>query len=105
MELRTNSSLAVHYGLKRRNCTVEKGMKDLFIRGQSNGSILNPLMGEEAAKSAVNTKTRERYTCTTHHCGHCGHCVFLGRAADPRTMMAEITGEEASTVSGFEIDP
>ena len=102
MELRTNSSLAVHYGLKRRPFTVEKGMRDLFIRGQSNGSILNPSMGEEAAKIGVNTKTRERDPCSTHHCGH---SVFLGRGADPRTMMAEITGKEASTVSGFEIDP
>ena len=102
MELRTNSSLAVHYGLKRRTCTVEKGMRDLFIWGQYNGSILNPSMGEEAAKIGANTNTRERDTCTTHHCGH---CVFLARGADPRTMMAEITGNEASTVSGFEIDP
>ena len=44
MELRTNSCLAVHYGLKRRTCTVEKGVWDLFIRGQSNGSMLNPSM-------------------------------------------------------------
>ena len=101
MELRTNSSLAVHYGLKRRTSTVEKGMRDLFIRGQSNGSILNPSMGEEAAKIGANTNTRERDTCTTHHCGH---CVFLARGADPRTMMAEITDKDAGTVSGVEID-
>ncbi len=102
MELRTNSSLAVHYGLKRRTCTVEKVVSDLFIRGQSNGSMLYPSMKEEAAKIVVNTNTRERDTCTTHHCGH---CKFLARGADPRTMMAEITGKEASTVSGCEIDP
>ena len=54
------------------------------------------------AAVGVNTNTRERDTCITHHCGH---CVFLARGADPRTMMAEITGKEASTVSGFEIDP
>ena len=102
MELRTNSSLAVHYGLTRRTCTVEGDVWDLFVRGQSTCSMLNLSMEEEAAKVGGNTNTRERDTCTTHHRGH---CVCLARGADPRTMMAEITGKEASTVSGFEIDP
>ena len=102
MELRTNSSLAVHYGLTQRTCTVEEGVWDLFVRGQSTGSMLKLSMGEEAAKVGGNTNTRERDTYTTHHCGH---CVFLARGADPRTMMAEITGKKANTVSGFEIDP
>ena len=76
-------------------------MWDLFVRGQSTGSMLYLSMGEEAAKVGVNTNTREWDTCTTHHCGH---CVFLARGADPRTMMAEITGKKASSESGFEID-
>ena len=92
----------MHYGLTRRTCTVEKGVWDLFTRGQFTGSMLNPSTEEEAAKIGVNTNTREGDTCTTHHCGH---CVFIARGADPRTMMAEITGKKASTVSGFEIDP
>ena len=59
-------------------------------------------MEEEVAKVGGNTNTRGSDTYTTRHCGH---CVFLARGADPRTMMAEITGKEASTLSGFEIDP
>ena len=64
--------------------------------------MLKLSMGKEAAKVGGNTNTRESDTYTTHHCGH---CVFLARGADPRTMMAEITGKEASTLSGFGIDP
>ena len=93
MELQTNSRLAAHYRLMRRIRTFEERVGELFVRGQSAGSMLHLSIGEEAAAVGVGTAMRDGDTFTTHHRGH---GVFLARGADPRLMMAEIAGKETT---------
>ena len=91
METQTNSQLAAHYGMMRRIRTFEERVGELFVRGQSAGSMLHLSIGEEAAAVGVGSAMRDGDTFTTNHRGH---GVFLARGADPRLMMAEIAGKE-----------
>lgn len=93
----TNSPLAAHYTMMRRIRTFEERVGELFVRGQSAGSMLHLSIGEEAAAVGVGSNMREGDTFTTHHRGH---GVFLARGADPRLMMAEIAGKETGYCSG-----
>ena len=97
METQTNSQLAAHYGMMRRIRTFEERVGELFVRGQSAGSMLHLSIGEEAAAVGVGSAMRDGDTFTTHHRGH---GVFLARGADPRLMMAEIAGKETGYCSG-----
>jgi len=97
METKTNSQLAAHYAMMRRIRTFEERVGELFVRGQSAGSMLHLSIGEEAAAVGVGSSMRDGDTFTTHHRGH---GVFLARGADPRLMMAEIAGKETGYCSG-----
>ena len=97
MGLKTNSRLAEHYDLMRRIRTFEERVGELFVRGQSAGSMLHLSIGEEAAAVGVGSNMHDGDTFTTHHRGH---GVFLARGADPRLMMAEIAGKETGYCSG-----
>ncbi len=97
MVLNTNSRLAAHYELMRKIRTFEERVGELFVRGQSAGSMLHLSIGEEAAAVGVGSNMHEGDTFTTHHRGH---GVFLARGADPRLMMAEIAGKETGYCSG-----
>ena len=97
METQTNSRLAELYAMMRRIRTFEERVGELFVRGQSAGSMLHLSIGEEAAAVGVGTAMRDGDTFTTHHRGH---GVFLARGADPRLMMAEIAGKETGYCSG-----
>ena len=97
METQTNSRLAELYAVMRRIRTFEERVGELFVRGQSAGSMLHLSIGEEAAAVGVGTAMRDGDTFTTHHRGH---GVFLARGADPRLMMAEIAGKETGYCSG-----
>jgi pyruvate dehydrogenase E1 component alpha subunit len=97
METQTNSQLAAHYAMMRRIRTFEERVGELFVRGQSAGSMLHLSIGEEAAAVGVGSAMRDGDTFTTHHRGH---GVFLARGADPRLMMAEIAGKETGYCSG-----
>ena len=97
METQTNSRLAELYPMMRRIRTFEERVGELFVRGQSAGSMLHLSIGEEAAAVGVGAAMRDGDTFTTHHRGH---GVFLARGADPRLMMAEIAGKETGYCSG-----
>ena len=67
MGLQTNSRLAAHYHLMRRIRTFEERVGELFVRGQSAGSMLHLSIGEEAAAVGVGSNMRDGDTFTTHH--------------------------------------
>ncbi len=93
----TNSQLAALYAMMRRIRTFEERVGELFVRGQSAGSMLHLSIGEEAAAVGVGSKMREGDTFTTNQRGH---GVFLARGADTPLMMAEIAGKETGYCSG-----
>ncbi len=93
----TNSELYAHYALMRRIRTFEERVGELFVLGQSAGSMLHLSIGEESAAVGVCSAMNEGDSFTTHHRGH---GIFLARGADPSRMMAEIAGKETGYCSG-----
>ena len=69
--------------------SLEERVGELFVRGESAGSMLHLSIGEEAAAAGVCQALRDGDSFTTHHRGH---GIFLARGADPRRMLAEIAG-------------
>ena len=92
-----NSTLPMLYEDMRRVRTFEERVGELFVRGQSAGSMLHLSIGEESAAVGVCAAMRDGDTFTTHHRGH---GIFLARGADPNQMMAEIAGKESGYCSG-----
>ncbi|MEL6819013.1 MAG: thiamine pyrophosphate-dependent dehydrogenase E1 component subunit alpha [Pseudomonadota bacterium] len=93
----SNSYLVELYRQMRRVRTFEERVGELFVRGQSAGSMLHLSIGEESAAVGVCASMRDGDTFTTHHRGH---GIFLARGADPNRMMAEIAGKETGYCSG-----
>jgi pyruvate dehydrogenase E1 component alpha subunit len=85
-----NSALLDRYRTMRRIRSFEERVGELFLRGESAGSMLHLSIGEEAVVG-VTEAMAPGDSFTTHHRGH---GVFLARGADPRRMMAEIAGKE-----------
>ncbi|MEM1428696.1 MAG: thiamine pyrophosphate-dependent dehydrogenase E1 component subunit alpha [Pseudomonadota bacterium] len=85
------------YRQMRRVRTFEERVGELFLRGQSAGSMLHLSIGEESAAVGVCAAMRDGDTFTTHHRGH---GIFLARGADPKRMMAEIAGKETGYCAG-----
>jgi pyruvate dehydrogenase E1 component alpha subunit len=83
--------------MMRRVRTFEERVGELFVRGQTAGSMLHLSIGEESAAVGVTAAMRPQDTFTTHHRGH---GIFLARGADPARMMAEIGGKEAGYCRG-----
>nr|WP_153323207.1 thiamine pyrophosphate-dependent dehydrogenase E1 component subunit alpha [Sinorhizobium meliloti] len=81
----------------RRIRTFEERVGELFIRGQSAGSMLHLSIGEESSAAGVCAAMKPQDTFTTHHRGH---GIFLARGADPKRMMAEIGGKETGYCRG-----
>jgi pyruvate dehydrogenase E1 component alpha subunit len=94
---RSNSDLFGLYRDMRRVRTFEERVGELFVRGQSAGSMLHLSIGEESAAVGLGSLMRKGDTFTTHHRGH---GIFLARGADPNRMMAEIGGKETGYCSG-----
>ncbi|WP_337270193.1 thiamine pyrophosphate-dependent dehydrogenase E1 component subunit alpha [Oryzifoliimicrobium ureilyticus] len=94
---RSNSQLMDLYKMMRRIRTFEERVGELFIRGQSAGSMLHLSIGEESSAAGVCAVMQPQDTFTTHHRGH---GIFLARGADPRQMMAEIGGKETGYCRG-----
>jgi len=94
---RSNTELLPLYREMRRVRTFEERVGELFVRGQSAGSMLHLSIGEEAAAVGVASLMRDGDTFTTHHRGH---GIFLARGADPKRMMAEIGGKEEGYCRG-----
>ena len=96
-EAESNSDLLGLYRMMRRVRTFEERVGELFVRGQTAGSMLHLSIGEESAAVGVTAAMRPQDTFTTHHRGH---GIFLARGADPARMMAEIGGKEAGYCRG-----
>lgn len=96
MTNRTNSGELTRYRMMRRIRSFEERVGELFLKGESAGSMLHLSIGEEGVVGLTDTM-RAGDTFTTHHRGH---GVFLGRGADPARMMAEIAGKETGYCRG-----
>lgn len=94
---KSNSALLTHYKEMRRIRTFEDRVGELYLRGESAGSMLHLSIGEESAAVGVSTAMKEGDTFTTHHRGH---GIFLARGADPNRMMSEIGGKESGYCRG-----
>jgi len=92
----SNTAPQSRYRMMRRIRSFEERVGELFLKGESAGSMLHLSIGEEAVVGVTDAMT-EGDTFTTHHRGH---GVFLGRGADPARMMAEIAGKEAGYCRG-----
>lgn len=84
------------YRTMRRIRTFEERVNELFVRGQSAGSMLHMSIGEEAV-SGVCKAMEPGDSFTTHHRGH---GIFIARGADPKRMMSEIAGKADGYCSG-----
>lgn len=93
----SNTELLELYRAMRRVRTFEERVGELFVRGQSAGSMLHLSIGEESAAVGFASLMQDGDTFTTHHRGH---GIFLARGADPNRMMAEIGGKEAGYCRG-----
>lgn len=91
-----NSALLSRYRTMRRIRTFEERVGELFLRGESAGSMLHLSIGEEAIVGVADAMS-DGDTFTTHHRGH---GIFLARGGDPARMMAEIAGKETGYCSG-----
>jgi pyruvate dehydrogenase E1 component alpha subunit len=92
----SNTAALLRYVTMRRIRSFEERVGELFLRGESAGSMLHLSIGEEAVVGMTDAMAPGD-TFTTHHRGH---GVFLARGADPARMMAEIAGKEAGYCRG-----
>ncbi len=97
IDANSNTGLIGLYRDMRRIRTFEERVGELFVRGQSAGSMLHLSIGEESAAVGVCSAMKDGDTFTTHHRGH---GIFLARGGDPNRMMAEIAGKEAGYCRG-----
>jgi len=91
-----NTALLARYRMMRRIRSFEERVGELFLKGQSAGSMLHLSIGEEAVVGLADAMALGD-SFTTHHRGH---GVFLARGADPKRMMAEIAGKEEGYCRG-----
>jgi pyruvate dehydrogenase E1 component alpha subunit len=85
-----NTAALLRYATMRRIRSFEERVGELFLRGDSAGSMLHLSIGEEAVVGMTDAMAAGD-TFTTHHRGH---GVFLARGAEPARMMAEIAGKQ-----------
>ncbi len=93
----SNSGLIDLYRDMRRIRTFEDRVGELFVRGQTAGSMLHLSIGEESVAVGVSAAMKPGDTFTTNHRGH---GIFLARGADPKRMMAEIAGKDSGYCRG-----
>lgn len=84
------------YKTMRRIRTFEERVNELFVRGQTAGSMLHMSIGEESV-SGVCKAMDAGDSFTTHHRGH---GIFIARGADPKRMMSEIAGKADGYCAG-----
>lgn len=77
--------------------SFEERVGELFLKGESAGTMLHLSIGEEGAAAGVAAAMQAGDSFTTHHRGH---GIFLARGADPVRMMAEIAGKETGYCRG-----
>ena len=81
----------------KRIRSFEERVSELFIKGETAGTMLHLSIGEEIAGTAVGKAMKEKDTFTTNHRGH---GIFLGRGGMPNKMMAEIAGKKDGYCKG-----
>lgn len=92
----SNTAALGRYRVMRRIRSFEERVGELFLKGESAGSMLHLSIGEEAVVGMTGAM-QDGDSFTTHHRGH---GVFLSRGADPARMMAEIAGKEGGYCRG-----
>ena len=84
------------YRTMRRIRTFEERVNELFVRGETAGSMLHMSIGEESV-AGVCKAMEPGDSFTTHHRGH---GIFIARGADTKRMMSEIAGKEDGYCAG-----
>ena len=93
----TNTLLPELYTTMRRIRTFEERVSELFIKGETAGTMLHLSIGEELGATSVGKAMHDNDTFTTNHRGH---GIFIGRGGDPKKMMAEIAGKKNGYCKG-----
>ncbi len=94
---KSNTNLTDLYTTMKRIRVFEERVAELFIRGETAGTMLHLSIGEELGPACVTKAMNEGDTFTTHHRGH---GIFLARGGDPNKMMAEIAGKKDGYCKG-----
>jgi len=97
MKSKTNSSLKDLYISMKRVRVFEERVAELFVRGETAGTMLHLSIGEELGAACVTRAMQEGDSFTTHHRGH---GIFLARGGNPNKMMAEIAGKKDGYCKG-----
>lgn len=92
-----NTLLPELYTTMKRIRTFEERVSELFIKGETAGTMLHLSIGEELGATSVGRAMQEKDTFTTNHRGH---GIFIGRGGDPKKMMAEIAGKKDGYCKG-----
>ncbi len=93
----SNTLLPALYNTMRRIRTFEERVSELFIKGESAGTMLHLSIGEELGPACVGTAMKNNDTFTTHHRGH---GIFIARGGNPDKMLAEIAGKKDGYCKG-----
>ena len=97
MNSKSNTNLQELYTTMKRIRVFEERVAELFVRGETAGSMLHLSIGEELGPACVTKAMIDGDTFTTHHRGH---GIFLARGGDPDKMMAEIAGKKDGYCKG-----
>ena len=97
MNSKSNTNLQELYTTMKRIRVFEERVAELFVRGETAGSMLHLSIGEELGPACVTKAMKDGDTFTTHHRGH---GIFLARGGDPDKMMAEIAGKKDGYCKG-----
>ena len=81
----------------KRIRTFEERVSEMFIKGETAGSMLHLSIGEELAGACVGEAMKKNDTFTTNHRGH---GIFIARGGNPNKMMAEIAGKKSGYCKG-----
>lgn len=93
----SNTLLPKLYRTMKRIRTFEERVSELFIKGESAGTMLHLSIGEELGPTSVGAAMMKNDTFTTHHRGH---GIFVARGGDPNKMLAEIAGKKDGYCKG-----
>ena len=94
----SNTPLLDLYRTMRRIRSFEEHVAELYVRGESAGSMLHLSIGEEGAAAGVCAAMQPQDSFTTHHQGT--RHLPRSRRRTPDRMMAEIGGKEAGYCRG-----
>ena len=76
MNSKSNTNLQELYTTMKRIRVFEERVAELFVRGETAGSMLHLSIGEELGPACVTKAMIDGDTFTTHHRGH---GIFLAR--------------------------